>query len=73
MIGSNFAHVGVAPPLIKLMGYENREDSMGGGGSRQWQTHKHTHTQSVLRHTQDGWSLGQRKYAILSHVGVAPH
>ena len=34
--------VGEAPPLIKLMGYEHREDAVGGGGSRQWQTHAHT-------------------------------
>ena len=35
-------HVGVAPPLIKLMGNEHQEDTVGGGGSRQWQTHTHT-------------------------------
>ena len=23
------------PPLIKLIGYEHREDAVGGGGSRQ--------------------------------------
>ena len=27
------------PLLIKPMGYELREDSVGGEGSRQWQTH----------------------------------
>ena len=32
---------------IKLLGYENREDEVGGGGSKQWQTHTHAHT-----HTQ---------------------
>ena len=47
----------VAPPLIKLMGYEHWGDAVGGGGSRQWQTH--THTQSVPRDTQVGLSLGQ--------------
>ena len=28
--------------LIKLMGYEHPEDAVGGGGSRQWQTHTQT-------------------------------
>ena len=34
-------------PIIKLMGYEHREDTDGGGGSRQWQieTHTHIHTE----------------------------
>ena len=36
-------------------------------------THTHTHTQSVLRDTQDGWSLGQGSDAILTLVTVAPH
>ena len=65
-------HVSVAPPLIKLMGYEHREEAVGGEGSRQWQIHTHTHTQSVLRDTQDGWSLGQGSDAILTLVTVAP-
>ena len=43
-------HASVAPPLIKLMGYEHREDAMGGGGSKQCQIHTHTHTEC---HT--GW------------------
>ena len=60
-------HVSVAPLLIKLMGYEHREDEVGGGGSRQCQTHTHR----VTRDTQDGWSLGQGSDAILTHVGVA--
>ena len=50
-------HVGVAPPIIKLMGYEHRGDAVGGGGSGQWQTH--THSTSVPRDTQGAWSLGQ--------------
>ena len=37
-------HVSVACPLTKLMGYEHREYAVGGGGSRQWQTHANTHT-----------------------------
>ena len=39
-------HESVAPPLIKLMGYEHREDAEGGGGSTHWQ--RHTHTQCYL-------------------------
>ena len=31
-------------PLIKLTGYEHREDAVGGGGSKQCQIHTHTHT-----------------------------
>ena len=49
--------VGV-PPVIKLMGFELREDAVGGGGSRKCHTHIHTHTHSVPRDTQGGWSLG---------------
>ena len=30
------------PPLIKLVAYEDQEDAVGGGGSKQWQTHTHT-------------------------------
>ena len=41
---------------------------MGGGGSRQWHTHIHTH--SVPRDKQDGWSLGQGSDAILTRVSV---
>ena len=34
--GSNaiLTHVSVARQLIRLMGYEHREDAVGGGGSR---------------------------------------
>ena len=35
-------HVGMAPPQIKLMGYEHREYAVGGGESRQWQTYTNT-------------------------------
>ena len=62
-------HVGVAPPIIKLMGYEHRGDAVGGGGSGQWQTH--THSTSVPRDTQGAWSLGQGSDAISTHVSVA--
>ena len=50
MIGSNLDTCRYGPPLIKLMGYEHREDAMGGGGSKQCQIHTHTHTEC---HT--GW------------------
>ena len=49
-------NVGEAPPLIKLMSYEHREDAVGGAGKGK---HIHTHTHSVPRDTQDGWSLGK--------------
>ena len=64
MIRSNHDTCRHGLPLIKLMGYEHREDAVGGGGSKQCQIHTHTHTQSVHRDTQDGWSLGQRSDAI---------
>ena len=59
------------PPLIKLFGYEHREDAVGGAGNVK-HTHTHTHTHTVSRMTQGGWSLGQGSDAILAHVGVAP-
>ena len=37
-------------PLIKLMGYEQREDAVGVGGSRQGK-HTHTHTQCPSSYT----------------------
>ena len=43
--GAILTRVGLAHPLNRLMGYEHREDAVGGGGSRQCQTHTHTHTQ----------------------------
>ena len=36
MIGSNLDTCSHGPPLIKLIGYENGEDVVGGGGSRMW-------------------------------------
>ena len=59
-------HVGVAHPLISLMGYEHQKiqwEVVGAGNG------KYTH--SVPRDTQCGWSLGQGSDAILMHVGVA--
>ena len=41
-------HVGVAHPLIKFLGYELRDEAVGGMGSRQWQPH------GVSRDTQGG-------------------
>ena len=41
-IGSNLDTSKRGPPLLKLMFYEHREDAVGGGGSRQWQTHIQT-------------------------------
>ena len=59
------------PPLIKLMGYEHRDDAVGGGGSMQCLTHTHKRTHSVPRDTQGGWNLGQGSDAILTLVSVA--
>ena len=61
MIGSNLDTCKRGPPLIKLMGYEHREDKVEGEGSRQWPTHtnKHTHTHSIPCDSQGGLSLGQ--------------
>ena len=45
-------------PLIKLMGYEHREDAVGVWGSKlcQTHTHKHTYTVSLVIHSVDGIS-----------------
>ena len=43
------------------------------GWGKQAMANTHTHTQSVPRDTQDGWSLGQGWDAILTLVSVAPH
>ena len=59
------------PQLIKLNGYEHREDAVGGGGSMQCQTHTHKCTHRVPRDTQGGCNLGQGSDAILTHVSVA--
>ena len=53
MIGRNLDTCTRGPPLIKLIGYEHREDSGGGGESRQWQTHRHKH--SVPRDIYTRW------------------
>ena len=72
-MGRNLDTCKHAPPQIKLMCYEHREDAVGGGESKQWQIQTRTHNQSVRRYTQDEWSLGQRTEAILTYVGVAAH
>ena len=56
---------------MKLMGDEHMEDAVGVGGAN-YGKHTHTHTQSVLRDTQGGWSLGQGSDTILSHVAWLP-
>ena len=56
-IGRNLDTCKRGPPLINLMGYEHREDAMGGGGSKQCQIH--THTQRVS-HRMDGASSKDR-------------
>ena len=51
--GSNtiLTYVGVAPPQIKLMGYEHRENAVGGGGAgNSKHTQTHTHTVSTMIH-----------------------
>ena len=55
MIGRDLDTCKRGPPLFKLLGYEHREDAVGGGGSRQWQTH--THTVSLVIHRMDGASV----------------
>ena len=55
---ATFAHLGLAHQLIKLMGYEHREDAVGVGEHATTHTHTHIPTHSVRRDTQDGWSLG---------------
>ena len=66
MIRSNFDTCKRGTPIIKLMGYERREDAVWGGRSRQWQTHTkthtHTHTQTVFPviHRVDGASGNDR-------------
>ena len=45
-IGRNLDTCKRGPPIIKLMGYERREDAVWGLWSMQWQTHTHTQTVS---------------------------
>ena len=52
-------HVGVAHPLIKLMGYGYREDAGVSGGAESGKythTNTHTHTVYLVIHRVDGAS-----------------
>ena len=74
MIGSNLDTCRRGATLIKLMGYEQREEAVGLGGEGYVKhTYTHTHTHIVTRDTQGGWNLGQGSGTISTHVGVAPH
>ena len=56
-----FTHASVAPPLIKLMGYEHREDAMEGREQAMSNTHTHTHTHTHrVSHRMDGASSKDR-------------
>ena len=68
---TRLTHVGV-PSLIKIMGIEHREDTVGGGGREHAGANTQTHTHSVTRDILDGWSLGRGSDTILTHVGEAP-
>ena len=55
MIVSNLDTCKRGPPLIQLIGYEQRENAVGVGGA--WNvkhTHTHTHTVSLVIHRVDG-------------------
>ena len=67
-IGRNLDTRKRGPPLIKLVGYEHREDAVGVGGAGNV---KHTQTHIVPRDTQGGLSLGQGSDTIMTHVSVA--
>ena len=62
------------PPLIKLMGYELRDDAAGSEGSRQWQTHTCTHTHSVsfVIHRVDGASKRIERNLDSGRRGLPP-
>ena len=44
------------PPLIKLMGNEHREDTVGGGGREHAVANTHTHTVLLVIYSMDGAS-----------------
>ena len=66
-IGPNIYTCWRGPPPIQLLGYEHREDAVGGGGPGKCQ-----HTHSFHRDTQGGWNHGQGSETILTHVCLAP-
>ena len=70
MIGSNLDTYWRGPPLIQLMGNEQREEALG---VREAGKGKHTHTHCVPRDTEGGRNLGQGRNTISTHVGVASH
>ena len=61
---AHLTHISVTNPLIKLMGYEHREDALVGGGAsngKHTQTHTHAHTSVPVIHRVDGASGTDRK------------
>ena len=54
------------------MGNEHRENAVVLGEQVMANTHTQTHTHSVTRDTQGGWSIVQGSDAILTHVCLAP-
>ena len=56
MIGSHIDTCRRGLPLLRILGYEHRKDAVRCGGSRQWQTHTHTPTVSLVIHSVDGAS-----------------
>ena len=62
MIRSNHDTCRHGLPLFKIMGYQHREDAVGGGGSKQWQIHTHTHGVSIVIHRMDGGSGKDRTH-----------
>ena len=57
-------NVGVAPPQFKFLGYEHREDTLGGegaGNGKHTQTHPYTHTVSPVIHIVDCAAGNDRK------------
>ena len=72
MIGSNLETCKRGPPLIKLLGYEQREETVGVGGA--WNvkhTHTHTHTVSLVIHRVDG-TLGKDRTQYLHMLAWPP-
>ena len=53
MTGSNFDTCKRGLPIIKIMGYEQREDALGVGEAGKGK-HTRTHIHSVLRDRQGG-------------------
>ena len=49
---TRLTHVGV-PPLMKLMGIEHREDTVGGGGREHAVANTHTHTVLLMIYWMD--------------------